>query len=111
MLAFGPVAHRVFISHASVQHELADLVRARLEGRGVPCWIAPRDLPPGSDWVSGIPAGVQAAELVVVLLSREALTSAWVDREVFWALRHERPLLPVVVGDVEPTDRFEFLFG
>jgi hypothetical protein len=82
-----------------------------LEAQGVPRWVASRDLRAGDDWVDVIPAGVRSADLVLVLLSTEALSSSWVDRELNWALRSERPLMPVLVGDVKPSDRFEFLFG
>jgi TIR domain len=103
--------HRVFISYAGAQQEYAFGVCAALESDAVPCWIAPRDLGPGTDWVDAIPAAVERADLVLVLLSREALLSDWVDRELNWAVEKRRPLLPAVLGDFEPSPRLRFLFG
>jgi TIR domain len=103
--------HRVFISHAGAQKKYATSVADGLESTGIPCWIAPRDLGAGTDWVDKIPAAVEDADLVLVLLSREALVSDWVDRELNWAVEKRRPLLPAVLGQVEPSPRLRFLFG
>jgi TPR repeat protein len=35
----------VFISHASADRKLADAICVALELRGIPCWIATRDVP------------------------------------------------------------------
>jgi hypothetical protein len=103
--------HRVFISYAGAQKAHAETLCELLEANDVPCWIAPRDIPAGSDWVTGIPAAVEHAELVVALLSSEAQVSDWVDREIMWAVAKRRPLLPVVLGDTEPSERVDFLLG
>jgi hypothetical protein len=103
--------HRVFISYAGAQKAYADSICDQLEAGGIRCWIAHRDISPGTDWVDRIPEAVEHAELVLALLSRDALVSGWVDRELNWAVTHERPLLPVVFGDVQPSPRLDFLFG
>ena len=61
--------------------------------------------------MDAIPDAIEASALVLVLLSPEALQSDWVDREIRWAHRQRRPLLPVLVGDAGPSDRIEFLYG
>jgi hypothetical protein len=103
--------HRVFISYAGAQKANADGICEQLEAGGIRCWIAPRDITAGMDWVDRIPEAVEHAELVLALLSREALVSDWVDRELNWAVARRRPLLPVVVGDAQPSPRLDFLFG
>ena len=45
---------RVFISHASEDREIAQAVCEAIEGRGVPCWIAPRDITPGKDYAQAL---------------------------------------------------------
>jgi hypothetical protein len=105
------VDHRVFISHASAQADIADALREALEAEGIACWLSTHSLRPGDDWVDALPAAVRGAEVVLALLTTEALNSDWVDRELKWALHSARPLLPVLIGDVRPTERFEFMFG
>ena len=48
------MADRVFISHASHDREIADAVCEAVESRGVPCWIAPRDITPGRDYAEAL---------------------------------------------------------
>jgi len=103
--------HQVFISHATAEADRADEICGRLEADGIRCWIAKRDCPPGADWVEGIPGAIRRADLVLFLLSPEAQLSPWVDREVRWALRTERPTLPVLLGDTSLSERLEFLIG
>jgi hypothetical protein len=105
------VNHRVFISYAGAQQTHADRVCALLEDDDIHCWMASRDCAPGTDWIDEIPAAVEQSQLVLVLLSPEALISDWVDRELNWAVSKERPLLPVSLGQTEPSPRFNFLFG
>jgi hypothetical protein len=38
------MTHEVFISHASLDKPMADVVCTALEGAGIRCWIAPRDV-------------------------------------------------------------------
>ncbi len=40
----------VFISHASADRKVADAIVAALETRGVPCWVATRDVAPGGEF-------------------------------------------------------------
>ena len=46
--------HDVFISYASHDAALANNVAAALEGLGLKCWIAPRDVTPGAHYASEI---------------------------------------------------------
>jgi hypothetical protein len=48
------MSHDVFISHSSADKRAADAACALLEARGIKCWIAPRDIRPGSDWGESI---------------------------------------------------------
>jgi hypothetical protein len=63
------MAHEVFISHARDDKAIADLMCSRLEGAGVRCWIAPRDVRPGKNWGSEIIRGLDNAKVMIVVLS------------------------------------------
>ena len=49
---------KVFISYSTKDLKDAQLVLKELESIGIPCWIAPRDIPGGSDYTSMIPAAI-----------------------------------------------------
>lgn len=44
----------IFISYSSKDKNVADALCHYLEERGVPCWIAPRDILPGQTWAGAI---------------------------------------------------------
>ena len=48
------MAHDVFISYSTKDKPTADAACAALEAKGIRCWIAPRDILPGSDWGEAI---------------------------------------------------------
>ena len=48
------MAHDVFISYSSKDKPAADATCAVLESKGIRCWIASRDIMPGSDWGEAI---------------------------------------------------------
>ena len=45
---------RIFISHSSKDHEVAKGICDALEENGHRCWIAPRDIPYGTQWAGEI---------------------------------------------------------
>ena len=42
--------HDVFLSYASPNKEAANAVVTALENKGIRCWMAPRDIPAGSEY-------------------------------------------------------------
>ncbi|MDR0948902.1 MAG: toll/interleukin-1 receptor domain-containing protein, partial [Lachnospiraceae bacterium] len=44
------MAYDVFISHSSVDKSIANAICHTLEANGMRCWIAPRDIPAGTNY-------------------------------------------------------------
>jgi hypothetical protein len=59
------MAHDVFLSYSSKDKPVADATCAVLEGRGIRCWMAPRDITPGADWGESIIDAIQGARAMV----------------------------------------------
>lgn len=102
---------RIFVSYSSADHAKADAIRAAIEAAGVPCWIAPRDLTAGAQWGGGIVQAIEACEAVLVVFSQAANDSPQVAREMELAVSRRRPLIPVRVADVMPTDDMQYFLG
>ena len=105
------MAHEVFITYPSVETRAADAVVSALEGRGIRCWIAPRDVRPGDEWASSIVGAIERSKLMVLVFSSEANKTPHVLREVELAVQHGLPVLPVRIEDVEPSPALEYLIG
>lgn len=76
------MTHDVFISYAGEDKQVAEQVCRALEGEGVRCWIAPRDIPPGRDYEESIVEAIAASRALVLILSTHSNSSAHVRREI-----------------------------
>lgn len=92
----------VFISHAEGDRAFAGDLCALLEREGRRCWIAPRDIAPGTQYGAAIMAAIQASGAMLVVLSQAANASRFVAREVERAASLGRRLLVVRAEEVLP---------
>ena len=72
----------VFISYASPDRGVADAVCGALEGGGLICWVAPRDVVPGEFYADSIVRAIDATKVIVLVLSKNSADSPHVLREV-----------------------------
>ena len=102
------VPRDVFISHASVDAELARAICEGLERRGLACWIAPRDVTSDGTYGAEIVKGLRECPVFLILLTGAAAQSQQVEREAERASHYQRRIIPVSVGHTEPGERLEF---
>jgi formylglycine-generating enzyme required for sulfatase activity len=100
--------HPVFISYSSADKSVADQVCAALEEAGHRCWIAPRDIEPGADYPAAILAGLQNAQIVVVIVSAAAVASPHILSEVGHAFSEKKPILPFRLSEVQLPPNFDY---
>jgi hypothetical protein len=91
----------VFVSHSSKDKSQADTLCVALEGAGLRCWIAPRDIDPGRKWDESIMDGIASSRVVLLVHSANANASDDVEREIVHASNAELPVLPVRLEDVQ----------
>ncbi|MGZ6267433.1 MAG: toll/interleukin-1 receptor domain-containing protein [Candidatus Limnocylindrales bacterium] len=101
----------VFISHASEDSAMATEVCRILEGDGIRCWIAPRDVEPGRPFSEGILDGIESARVMVLLLSGHANQSAFVNKEVERAISKGKVVIPLRIQDVQPSRALELFIS
>lgn len=96
-----------FISYSSKDRLPVEICN-RLESHGVKCWIAPRNIEPGTSYVKGIMNGLENSSIVLVFISSNSLTSEDVLNEVENAHRHKRTIIPVFIENVELNQEFSY---
>lgn len=90
--------HKCFISYASEDRRFVSELRNQLIDSGVDrAFVAASSLNPGDRYVEVIRNEIASAGCIVVVLSRHALRSDWVAREVDMAFEGERPGGPAIV--------------
>jgi hypothetical protein len=99
----------VFISHATGDAACGAAICRSLEAGGLKCWMAPRDILPGTDYSAAVVNAIERCRAVVLLLSRHANDSRWVHREVERAISRGKPVLTVRLEAIAPGEMLELL--
>lgn len=102
------MAHDVFISYSSTDQTAALAVLHGLEARGIRCWMAPRDIPPGAIWAGSIMEGIAGCRSLVVVFTASANRSEHVLSEVDAAVRKGAVVVPFRIEDVFPDGAMEY---
>jgi hypothetical protein len=92
-----------FISYSSKDKAIADAACAALEAGGIRCWIAPRDIIPGSDWSASIVEALDQCRVMVLIFSADANESPQIRNEIARAVQRGVPVLPVRIENITPT--------
>jgi Tfp pilus assembly protein PilF len=105
------MAHDVFVSYAHQDRTVANAVVATLEGHGIRCWIAPRDILPGSDWGEAILDAIKEAHALVLVFSSSSNDSEQIKREVERTVHQGIAVIPFRIEDVLPNKTLEYFIS
>ena len=106
-----PPPVQVFLSHSSTDKAVADALVSALEGAGMRCWIAPRDIPPGVDWSAAIIGALNRCKVLVLVFSARANLSPQVIREVERAVSKRAAVLTFRVEDTPLSEQMEYFIS
>ncbi len=93
-----------FISYSSHDDAFARKLYNDLQKNGVVCWFAPEDMNIGDKIRPKIDKSIKQHDKLLLVLSRHAVMSGWVEKEVETAFEHEKQtgqtiLLPIRIDD------------
>lgn len=88
----------VFMSHSSADAARTERIAQSLHGLGVSTWMASRDIQVGDNYAAEIWGAIEGSSALAIVMTRRALSSEHVKREVNVAVTLNRPLLPVSLG-------------
>jgi TIR domain-containing protein len=99
---------KIFISYASEQRPIAEKIAFALRGRGHLAFFDKEDLPPGSSYDEQIVRAIAASDLLVFLISPEAVTAGrYTLTELMFARKKWKApkgrVLPVMVSPTAPA--------
>ena len=102
------MTHDVFISYSARDKTIADATCATLESHKIRCWIAPRDILPGTEYATELINGLNGSRLMILVFSKEANKSKHVIREVERAVSKGIPIIPLRIENVIPSKAMEY---
>ena len=101
----------IFISYTQADREAAERLCSSLETRGISCWIAPRNVPAGSEWATAIMQAIGGAKALVLILSSNSKSSRQLAREVENADEKGLKILTFRIEDVAPPENLGYYMG
>lgn len=105
------MSHDVFVCHSSEDRAVANAICSTLEQHRIRCWIAPRDVVPGSDYAASIVEAITGSRLAVLVFSEHSNHSVHVHREIERAVSHGLPIIPFRLQDVAPSPSLEYFIS
>lgn len=101
----------IFISHSVVDKELANYLCDSFEARGLSCWIAPRNIVPGTEWAESITQAISDCSVLLVIYSKNSMRSSQVAKEIGMADRKGKYIVPYKIDDTEPEGAFDYFLS
>lgn len=90
----------VFISYSTKDKAVADDVCSALENSGIKCWIAPRNIQPGTPYARAIINGITSAKILLLVLTPDSNDSEHVINEVDIAFNAKKTIIPFFAEEV-----------
>ncbi len=103
--------HDAFVSYVQSDKSVADAAVAALEAQGIRCWVSPRDLMPGTNYMGAISNAIRSSRLVVLVFSERTGDSNHVLREAEIAVNSGLPILPLRLDDVDPDSSLQYVLA
>jgi uncharacterized protein YjbI with pentapeptide repeats len=104
------------ISYSSKDQGFAERLYADLQGKGVRCWYAPKELEPGDYYHHKIEESIRTYDKLLLILSEHSIKSEWVEEEVKRAEEKEEQmdtrkqvLFPIRLDDVVMRTKREWV--
>ena len=100
----------VFISYSSCDRIIAENLCNYLEGRGIKCWIAFRDITSGN-FSGEITRALRTSDIVLVVCSTQSCRSEHVKNEVTLAFNQRKHIIPYLLEDNPFDDDLEYFLS
>jgi hypothetical protein len=91
----------IFISHSTANDNFVNKLADELQIRGIQSWVDHRDMPAGSRWVAELEAALTGSEIMLLVLSKAAIASSYVESEWHTFFNMGRKIIPLMFDDCD----------
>ena len=97
-----------FISYSTKNQSAADAMRALFNKHEIDTWMAPYDIPAGSEYAEVLYDALSKCSCLVLMLTDVSQNSQWVRKEVNIAITSGKTIIPVKLEDIELNSMLKF---
>ncbi len=106
------MTHDVFISYSTQDVVMADEIVRVLEAADIRCWIAPRDILPGTaNWAADIEQAIRQARAMVLVVTPDFNSSVQTPKEVILGIDQKLHILPIRTVDFQPWGHLRYFLA
>lgn len=92
---------KIFISYSRKDEKFARKLATSLSEQEVSLWIDVKDIPAGMKWSSAIQEGLDTCDVLILIVSPDALASTNVEDEWHYFMHKKKPIVPLLWRPVE----------
>ena len=102
----------VFISYSRKDINEAEKLCQELEAAGVKYWID-RNIHGSGNFLSEITKNIRQCKVVIFIASNNSANSKWTQKEILYALKREKKIIPFRIGkfSFDTNDELDFVFS
>ncbi len=101
----------LFISYSRVDGEFARRINTSLSQQQFTTWIDEVGMRGGSEWPAQLTEALKQCKAVVVIISPDSIKSVWVKRELEFADKEGKKVIPLKLKETSLPDWYTFRFG
>ena len=105
------MTQQVFISYSSHDQAIAERICGALENAGIACWIAPRNIEPGTDYPTTIVEAINSARALLLVLTEHAAASPHIASEVGHAFNAKKRIIPFRIWQKTLPEELEYFLS
>lgn len=101
----------VFISSSRKDDIILQKISTVLKTNGLTIFSPEENISAGEDFSESIIESIEASSVMLVLCTPNSMQSNWILNDVHFALRHNKPIIPIIVDNVKLPDHFLYHFN
>lgn len=105
------MVYDVFISYSSKDSQKVNAYADMLRSNGYSVWVDQTDISHGHEFPEEITKAIQECGLLVFFSSKHSNASKWVKREIVYADKQDKTILPICLDDTEYNSSLQLLLS
>lgn len=89
----------VFISYSRKDSSFVEKLEAALKQNDIRSWRDKREMELGVDIPHDLKNAIASSQYFCIIVSKNSTESKWVERELRWAKRYRKPIIPIIIDE------------